>query len=121
MPTCGGYLPIGGGIVPSSPRVVSASGALAPYVGGGSIYVNMWSRHYLANSCGPFPSAYTSWPLLGRTLSWTVNLANTGCGCNMAVYTAQLQQNALPGTCGSDYYCDANAVCGVRCDEIDLM
>ena len=57
---------------------------------------------------------------MGRSLSFDVDLSSTGCGCNMAVYTAQLRQNPSPGTC-PEPYCDANAVCGARCDEIDLM
>ena len=82
-----------------------------------------WGRHYFADSCGtPIPGAYAAWNLLGTTLSWTVDLSNVGCGCNLAVYTARMRQNTNIGTCdGAHYYCDANGGCGVNCDELDLM
>ena len=31
-----------------------------------------------------------------------------------------MPQNLKATTCG-DYYCDANSVCGVTCNEIDLV
>jgi hypothetical protein len=98
-------------------------------LGAGIFYFNEWGRHYFADSCGPYPSAYAAWPLLGATFSWTVDLSNAGCGCNLALYTTVMNQDAFttsmgyepsPGDC-EHYYCDANNGCGNRCDEIDLM
>ena len=111
------------------PRVLTVPGS-RPFGAGtdlsaGRIVLQEWGRHYFGDSCGPLPSAYTAWNLLGHRFSFTVDLSATGCGCNLAVYTAAMQQNTEEGTCygGSNglYYCDANSVCGVRCDEIDIM
>jgi len=57
--------------------------------------------------------------LVGKTIGVTANLNGAGCGCNVAFYTV-----AMPGwgqgSC-QDWYCDANAVCGMNCSEMDLI
>ena len=111
------------------PRIVTVPGSASmghnTDLAAGRVVLNMWSRFYLADSCGPLPASYTAWQLLGRTFSFSVELSGTGCGCNLAVYTAEMQTNTQVGTCSDGtsglYYCDANSVCGVRCDEIDIM
>jgi hypothetical protein len=113
----------------TNPRILTVPGSAAfghgTDLAGGTVVLNSWSRHYFADACGPLPSAYGAWQLLGRTFSFDVDLSATGCGCNLALYTASMRQNTVLGTCWGGvsglYYCDANNVCGVRCDEIDIM
>jgi len=103
------------------PAVSSPTGTLTS----NGIQLTEWSRIYLSDSCGPLPSSYSAWTLLGRTVSFTVDLSAAGCGCNIAFYLVSMRTNAQEGTCSGGnsgaYYCDANSVCGVRCDELDLM
>ena len=56
----------------------------------------------------------------GRSLTFEVDLSGDGCGCNAALYLVSMPQSHNESQC-HDFYCDANNVCGVRCDEIDLM
>ena len=61
-----------------------------------------------------------AYKLAGQTLSMTLDLSGAECGCNAAIYLVAMPQSRARGDCG-DQYCDANAVCGVPCAEIDLV
>lgn len=83
----------------------------------------MNSRAYFANGCsnGSYnPSDYLALTLLGKTLRYTSDLSGSTCGCNAALYLTSMHHSTHPGEC-SDYYCDANSVCGQSCAEIDLQ
>lgn len=89
----------------------------------GSIVPEMWGRAYFAESCsaGAYNnSAYAAIPLLGKELTYTTDVSQAGCGCNAALYLAPMRQNPVIGGCG-DYYCDANSVCNVNCEEINIQ
>jgi hypothetical protein len=64
------------------------------------------------------PNDFSLFRLLGRTLSFTVDLSGVGCACNVAVYLVKgparnSKGEPSAGTCSwSPYYCDANRVCG---------
>jgi len=65
--------------------------------------------------------------VLGKTLSFVVDLSKVGCACNLALYLIngpprdETGQPAV-GTCSwSPYYCDSNGVCGEHCPEVDIM
>jgi len=94
---------------------------------GSSLKLNHNSRAYLAANCSTsfVPNLYQELQLLDKTLSFTVDLSQAGCGCNAAFYTVEMpaynqNQQPDPTRCG-DYYCDANNVCGLYCPEMDIM
>jgi len=98
-------------------------GGAAFNVAGDMMVPHMGARAYFADSCTPGTynhSQYLALNLLGRTISFTVDLSGLGCGCNAAFYLVSMRQNTRPSKC-HDYYCDANNVCGESCAEIDIM
>ena len=63
--------------------------------------------------------------LLGGSLSFDVNLSQSKCSCNSALYLVSMpgynsQGQPDPST-SKDYYCDANIINGNKCPEIDIM
>jgi len=63
--------------------------------------------------------------LLDRVFSFDVDMGQAGCNCNVALYMVSMMQNdelSDWADCSEDpYYCDANNICGNRCEEVDLM
>jgi len=73
------------------------------------------------------PNYFRLFQLLGKTLSFNVDLSQVGCACNIALYlihgpARDWSGNPSQGACPkSPYYCDANRVCGQWCPEVDVM
>mmetsp|Transcript_36587 Transcript_36587/g.104614 ORF Transcript_36587/g.104614 Transcript_36587/m.104614 type:complete len:694 (-) Transcript_36587:270-2351(-) len=102
-----------------------AVGSAEVLVDGSGVRVSKNGRVYFGARCTEGsvydPSEYSSMLLLGRTLSFTMDLSGTACGCVAAMYMTPLVTSTAHGNCGSDYYCDANSVCGVKCAEMDML
>ena len=76
-------------------------------------------RFYLGlHPAGEWRNAqYDRLRLLGKSLRWTVDVSNVGCGCNAALYLVDMPQ---PDESGSRY-CDIQYDDPERCLEIDLF
>lgn len=114
------------------PVQIINAGANTPMDASGNVQVNPGQsvtplksgRAYFADTCsGPAynPNEYLALNLHGGSLSYTVDLSGADCGCIAALYLVNMHENTDPGTCGGDYYCDANHVCGVNCEEVDIQ
>ena len=68
------------------------------------------ARLYLADACVEGNYAATDFaaiPLLGKSISLTVDLSAAECGCNAAFYLVSMATQRLPGQCDADrYWCD---------------
>jgi len=92
-------------------------------VRGSGVRTVLGSRAYFASTCtaGAYDNnQYLALDLRGKTLKYTTDMSEAGCGCNAALYLTSMRQNKRPSDCG-DYYCDANSVCGESCAEIDIQ
>jgi len=122
-PGCPGAVNVSGfGWASVVPTGWGAPGVAPVRVLGGAVVPQLGSRAYLAEQCtGAYNhSQYLGLNLLGKTLRYTTDLSGLGCGCNAALYLTSMRQNEQPSEC-SDYYCDANNVCGESCAEIDVQ
>jgi hypothetical protein len=89
----------------------------------GALVADLGSRAYFANGCtaGVYNhTQYLAFNLLGKKMKYTTDMSGLGCGCNAAFYLTSMHQNREASEC-SDYYCDANNVCGQSCAEIDIQ
>lgn len=96
-------------------------------VNGNSITLSGGGRVYLGNSNASTitPYSYYNMPLLGKRFTFDVDMNDVGCNCNGALYFITMPgynsaQQPVPGK-NDEYYCDANAVGGVYCPEMDVM
>jgi hypothetical protein len=85
------------------------------------VTIGLGPRFYLANSCATAFSAsvFSGVKVLGGSITFTADLSQVGCGLNAAFYLVSMPA-ASAGSNG-DYYCDANAVGGTACSEMDLF
>lgn len=75
------------------------------------------------------PESIARLQLLGRSISFNVDLSAVSCGCNIAFYLvggpAQDESGAYVRGTGEHYqppyYCDANQIGGQWCPEVDIM
>ena len=82
-------------------------------------------RVYLGQQDDLGPNSFYQVPLLGKRLTFDVDLSQVGCSCNGALYAVSMpaynsNQQLVPGET-SEYYCDANQVGGTYCPEMDVM
>jgi len=110
---CVSLIPTGWGDPTASKVEVHHGNAIVPHMGG---------RAYFGQMCnGTYSNThYLGLNLLGKTMRFTADVRNAGCGCNVAMYLVPMRSNPHPSEC-FDYYCDANDVCGESCAEIDVM
>ena len=92
-----------------------------------SITLHGGGRIYLGDSnSGIFsPDSFFLMPLVGKRLTYDVDMSNVGCNCNAALYCLAMpaynsSQKLEPGP-GGDYYCDADKVGGTYCPDMDVM
>ena len=77
------------------------------------------NRMYLSEENSADPSKLFKPNLLGGSISFDVNLDDSGCGCVSALYGVVMPAVNHDGDPFS--YCDANRITGAWCPEFDMM
>ena len=95
------------------------NGSSITLIGGGRVYLGDSSSGTIS------PNSFYEMPLLGKRLTFDVDMNDVGCNCNGALYFVTMPaynsgQQPQPGT-DDAYYCDANKVGGTYCPEMDVM
>jgi len=83
------------------------------------------SRAYFAEGCtaGEYDNKkYANVKLLGKTISYTVDLSSVGCGCDAQVHLVPMRHNSQKSKC-KDFFCGPSQkhVCGETCFTIRLQ
>ena len=97
-------------LIPNPPSVAEGAkarlGAFNDASTATAVQLTHGSRFYFARSdaCLARPQHYSAWPLVGATLSFTVDISQAGCGCNVAAYLVSMAQSTQPCICGGNYY-----------------
>lgn len=110
-------------VLASETQAGKASAGVSIYGQKRGVTAQLGSRSYFADACtsGEYNNAdYSAIKLNGKAMRLTVDLSKIGCGCNAAFFLTGMQQNTENPQC-KDYYCDASPMCGVACNEIDIM
>ena len=92
---------------------------------GSSLSLNHNGRFYLSESGNLDPKHFYTPNWLGGHIKYDMDLSQSGCSCNAAVYLVSMPGKNGDGSYnpsqGGDYYCDANYVGGVGCPEWDIQ
>jgi len=108
----------------TAPALVGTFGSMLS-LGNGDNAPDQGTRVWVAHDASGRPDSYVHFELLGKELSYTIDLGGVGCGCNAALYWVSMPgyssgNTPAPGAFGN-YYCDANKVGGVMCWEMDTI
>jgi len=128
--TCRGHVELKG--LGSSLQVVTAAWQ-SPWIKGSPVDVksniavvpHVKSRAYFAEGCtaGEYDNKkYVNLKLLGKTISYTVDLSSVGCGCDAQVHLVPMRHNSQKSKC-KDFFCGPaqKHVCGETCFTIRLQ
>ncbi|KAL1526510.1 hypothetical protein AB1Y20_015220 [Prymnesium parvum] len=102
-------------VEPYGSQAVSSQGGVLSVTGNNRVY--LVEDEWTADHFDWKEVRYKMLRLAGKTLSFTVDLSNVGCGCDASVYLVGMQQPSLLGS----NYCDIQGVDDSACTEIDLL
>jgi hypothetical protein len=107
----------------TSPSLVVAYGAAITISNDANAPADVGTRAWVARDHSLQPDSYPTFSLLGKSLSYTVDMNAVGCACNAALYWVSMpgfdQHNVPAAGPFGNYYCDANQVNGIWCWEHD--
>ena len=93
----------------TAPALVRTFGSMLS-LGNGDNAPDQGTRVWVAHDASGRPDSYVHFELLGKELSYTIDLGGVGCGCNAALYWVSMPgyssgNTPAPGAFGN-YYCE---------------
>ena len=91
--------------------------------GGDTMDIPHNGRSYLATSDSIDPDNFYGLNMLGGSIAYDVDLSQSGCSCNAALYLTSMPGLDEDGHTSPEngYYCDAAGYGGIACPDFDIM